>query len=44
MSLLRWLVIGGVFTVLMAIMVVILAVLQVAAEADTHLKGDSWDT
>ncbi len=44
MSLLRWLVIGGVFTVVMAIMVVILALLQAAAEADEHLRGDSWDT
>ncbi len=44
MSLLRWLVVCGVFTVLMGIMVLILALLRAAAEADTHLRGDSWDT
>ncbi len=44
MSLLRWLVVGGVFTVLMAIMVIILALLQAAAEADEHIRGDSWHT
>ncbi len=44
MSLLRWMVVCGVFTVLMGIMVLILALLRAAAEADEHFKGDSWHT